>query len=43
MSQKETPLVTEIINFIKDSLAFQNRHLKGAHFISNIKLPWSKI
>ena len=43
MSQKVTPLVTEIINFINDSLAFQNRHLKGAHFISNIKLSWSKI
>ena len=39
MYQKETPLVTETINFTIDSLASQNRYLNGAHSISDIKLP----
>ena len=36
---KEAPLIIESINFITESLAFQIRHLNGAHSISNIKLP----
>ena len=36
---KETPLTIETINF-SESLAFENRHLTGAHSISDIKLPW---
>ena len=28
------------INFTNELLAFQNKHLNGAHFISDIQLPW---
>ena len=39
MYHKETPLVTEIINFTTEPLAFQNRQLNDAHSISDIKRP----
>ena len=34
------PLAIETINFTTESLAFQDRHLNGAHSISDLKLPW---
>ena len=37
---KETLLVTETINFTTGSLAFQNKHLNGVHFTSDIKRPY---
>ena len=37
---KEIPLVIETINFTTESLTIQNRHLNGAHSISDIKIPW---
>ena len=39
ISQK-TPFVKEIVNLAIDSSVFQNRLLKGAHSIWDIKLPW---
>ena len=35
---KKTPLVTETVNFTLELLAFQSRHLNGAHSISVVKL-----
>lgn len=41
MYHKRTPLVTKEINVTIESLVFQNKHLNGAYFISDIKLPWN--
>ena len=37
----QTPLAIESINVTTESLAFQSRHLNGAHSISDLKLPCS--
>ena len=42
MYRKETLLAMEIIKFTTESLALQNRHLKGAHCVLDKKLLWSE-
>ena len=40
MYHKGTPVVMKIFNSTNASLVFQNRHINGAHSITDIKLHW---